>query len=430
MQRDISSKKQLHYGWVIFGCCFVMVMVALGFCSSPFSLYLPVVTEQLEIPRSIFSLTNSFRYIVVAVMNLLFGALVKKISPRLMTAFGFIALIASLLIYSAATNVVVFYVGGCFLGLGLAWTTTTMVGYFVEKWFTKSKGTIMGVILAANGIGAAISSQLLTPLIYSSDKNGWRISYRYTALLLFVVGAVVVFLLRDDPKDKNLEPMGKDAVAKAKRGSKWAGLSSKEAFSKPYTYFALFFVFLCGLALQGCTGPSSAHMKDVGFDPSVIANAVSTHSLLLAAAKMLTGISYDKLGLRVTMLICNTFSVGTFIILWFMDTSRPFLPYLYSFFSAFGLPLETVMLPLIASDLFGQKDFSKLMGIFVSVNTMGYFFGTPLINLFFDKLGTYRSGYLFSIFVMLVAAVGMQFVITAAHNQRAAIESVINSEEE
>ena len=120
-----------------------MVMVALGFCSSPFSLYLPVVTEQLEIPRSVFSLTNSFRYIVVAVMNLLFGMLVKKISPRLMTAFGFIALIASLLIYSAATNVVVFYVGGCFLGLGLAWTTTTMVGYFVEKWFTNSKGTIM-----------------------------------------------------------------------------------------------------------------------------------------------------------------------------------------------------------------------------------------------------------------------------------------------
>ncbi len=407
-----------------------MVMVALGFCSSPFSLYLPVVTEQLEIPRSVFSLTNSFRFIVVAVMNLLFGMLVKKISPRLMTACGFASLVVSLLIYSSAKNVVVFYVGGCFLGLGLAWTTTTMVGYFVEKWFTKSKGTIMGVILAANGIGAAISSQILTPMIYSSDKNGWRLSYRYTAIFILIVGAVIVFFLRDDPTDKNLEPMGKDAVAKTKRGTKWAGLSSKEAFSKPFTYFALFFVFLVGLALQGCTGSSTAHMKDVGFDPSVIANAISTHSLLLAAAKMLTGISYDKLGLRATMLICNTFSIGTFIVLWFMDTSRPLLPYLYSFFSAFGLPLETVMLPLIASDLFGQKDFSKLMGIFVSVNTMGYFVGTPVINLIYDKLGSYRTGYLASIMIMAIAAVGMQFVISAAHKQRVLIEMSMKFEEE
>ena len=417
-----ERKKKLHYGWIIFGCCFVMVMIALGFCSSPFSLYLPVITEQLNIPRSIYSVTNSFRFIVVAVMNLLFGALVKKINPRLMTACGFLALISALMLFSYSTSIVVFYIGGCFLGLGLAWTTTTMVGYFVEKWFTKSKGTIMGIILAANGLGAAISSQVLTPMIYSADKNGWRISYRLTALMLLIVGGIIVFLLRNEPKDKGLEPMGANAAVKAKRGTKWDGLSSKEAFSRPSTYFALLFVFLVGFSLQGCGGSATAHMRDVGFDPTMVANALSFQSLVMVGSKILTGISYDKFGLRITMLFCNVCAIAAFLILAFMDVSKSAMPYIYGIVVPFGLPLETVMLPLIASDLFGSRDYSKLMGILVAVNTLGYFFGTPAVNFVFDKLGSYRVAYLISIAIMATAAIGMQLVITAAHKQRRALE--------
>ena len=419
-----EKSKKLHYGWVVFGCCFVMVLVALGFCSSCKSLYLPVITENLNIPRSLYSITDSCRYVVVAVMNLLFGSLVQKHSPRKLAALGFASLIISCLLYSFATHVVVFYIGGCFLGIGLAWTTTTMVGYFVEKWFTKSKGAIMGIILASNGIGAAIASQVLTPMIYSAtNENGWRVSYRFTAGLLAVVGVIVVFLLRDKPEDKGLEPMGADAVAKEKRGAKWEGISAKEAFRRPYTYFALLFVFLVGYSLQGTTGCASAHMKDVGFDPALIANALSLHSLVLAAAKMLTGVCFDRFGLRVSMLICNVCSMVALGALPFMDGTSTSLPYIYSVIIPFGLPLETVMLPLIASDLYGQKDYSKLMGIFVSVNTMGYFFGSPAINLVYDKAGTYRPAFFAAIAIMAVAAVGMQIVITVSHKQRTAPEA-------
>ena len=425
-EKTKGVRKRLHYGWIIFGCCFVMVMVALGFCSTPFSLYLPVVTEQLSIPRSIFSLTNSFRFAVVAIMNLLFGALITRISPRRMTAFGFLSLIGAMLLFSFAKSIVLFYIGGCLLGLGLAWTTTTMVGYYVEKWFSKAKGTIMGVILAANGIGGAIAGQVLTPYIYSASTDGWRVSYRLTALLLLIVGAVVVLLLRNDPMDKGLQPMGADAEAKAKRGSDWEGISAKEAFASPSTYFAMFCVFLIGMALNGCTGTASAYMRDLGFDPQVIANVVSIHSLALAASKMLVGVGYDRLGLRVTMLICSGFAVLCFLTLVLMETAGSASAYVYAVLSSLGLPLETVMLPLIASFMFGRKDYAKMMGIFVSVNTFGYLVATPAINLVFDKLGSYRSAYIASIFIMLFAAAGMQLVLAAAQKrQRAGAEGLL-----
>ena len=199
---------------------------------------------------------------------------------------------------------------------------------------------------------------------------------------------------------------------------------------RPYTYFAFLCVFLVGFCLQACSGCASAHMRDIGFEPTLIANALSIHSLVLAGAKMLTGISFDKFGLRVTLLICNVCSVIALLLLEFMSTDSAVLPYIYSVVIAFGLPLETVMLPLIASDLYGQKDYSRLMGIFVSVNTMGYFFGSPAINLVYDKMGSYRPAFYAGIAVMVVAAVGMQIVITASHKQRAAMETAQENKEE
>ena len=42
---------------------------------------------------------------------------------------------------------------------------------------------------------------------------------------------------------------------------------------------------------------------------------------------------------------------------------------------SFALPLETVMIPIYANDLFGDKAFNSLLGIFVSLNQIGYAFG-------------------------------------------------------
>lgn len=61
----------------------------------------------------------------------------------------------------------------------------------------------------------------------------------------------------------------------------------------------------------------------------------------------------------------------------------------YGVFSSFALPLETVMIPLVVTELFGSVSFAKLLGIYVSVNTAGFAIGNPIANLVFDLCGTY-----------------------------------------
>ncbi len=115
-----KQPKRFHYAWVIFAICFLSVFTSLGFCSSPKSLFLAAITEDLGIPRSLFSIGNSCRFISTAVINLFFGRLVAKFGPRKLIAAGFTCLALSNLIGAVSNGIFGFYVSNIFLGLGLA----------------------------------------------------------------------------------------------------------------------------------------------------------------------------------------------------------------------------------------------------------------------------------------------------------------------
>lgn len=420
-----KQPKRFHYAWVIFAICFLSVFTSLGFCSSPKSLFLAAITEDLGIPRSLFSIGNSCRFITTAIINLFFGRLVAQFGPRKLIAAGFTCLTLSNLIGAVSNGIFGFYVSNVFLGLGLAWSTTSLVGIVVEKWFTSSKGTVMGFILAANGLGGAISSQIFSRIIY--DKvDGWRTAYFVAAAIMVAVGLIIVLLMRNKPEDINTHALGDGTVSKKKqRGREWIGIDAHDAFRKPYFYVCAVCVFLTGMILQSAAGISSAHMKDQGISPDVIANAMSIGSLVLMVSKMSTGACFDRFGLRVTMLFCNVCAITAITMLAFVDNG--ITATIYKIIVAFGLPLETIMLPLIAKECFGQKSYAFLMGLMVSFNTLGYSVGSPLMNLIFDMTGTYSGGLIFMAGFLVVVAVVMQFVITAAHKERKRVEAARNA---
>ena len=415
-----KTKKKIEYKWVAVVLSFLMVMICLGFCSSPKSLFIGPVTEYLGISRGAFSIGDSLRFISTAVINVFFGYLVGKFGTKKLIGAGFLCLIASQLLYSFAENVYAFYIGGILLGLGFSWTTTTMVGCVVNRWCRESKGTIMGAVLAANGIGGAIAIQLITPVI-ESGPLGYKSAYRMIAIILGVV-ALLMMLIYREKKDSDAPAVSK----KKSRGREWVGIDYKSAVRTPYFYGAAICIFLTGLVLQGVNGVAAAHMKDVGIDPAYVATVLSIHSLVLALFKFLTGVVYDRFGLRTTITMCSVTAVIVMILLSMLTNSvmGKILAMIYGIFSSLALPLETILLPIYAGDLFGQKSFDKILGLFVSVNTAGYAVGAPVINFIYDMTGSYASGFVLCACVMLAVIVALQFVINAAHKKQKEIEAM------
>jgi MFS family permease len=237
-----------------------------------------------------------------------------------------------------------------------------------------------------------------------------------------VTGIIAVIFLRNAPKGE--ETAAPAASGKKKpRGGGWVGMDYETARKKPFFYAALVGIFLTGMVLQGVNGASGAHMKDAGLDAGYVATVLSLHSLALMAFKFLAGFSYDKFGLRTTMIVCDVAAVVVMIFL-ALVTNTPegrIFALVYGVFSSLALPLETIMLSLITTDLFGNKSFDKMLGIISALNVAGYAVGAPLMNWSYDLFDTYVPFIWICAGIMVVVTVMYQLVISAAQKERKAI---------
>ena len=407
------------YRWVIVSVCCLMVLTVLGFCSSSKSIYISPVCEALGISRSAFSINDSCRYIATAVVNIFFGALISKFGAKKLILAGFVSLITSMLIYAQSTNIIGFYIGGIFLGVGLSWTTTTMVGSVVNKWCAKNKGTIMGAVLASNGIGAAIAIQILTPIIYDNGNAfGYRTSYKLVAAILLAVAVIMIIFFKNEP-DKRVSFVEEKAESK-QNDKAYDNNKNSTLLKKAYFYAAAICIFFTGMILQGVSGIAAPMLSDVGLHSSYVATVLSVHALLLTISKFSTGFLCDRIGVKKTSLICF---FAAFLSMFLLLNSRPtgigkVAAMAYGVFSPFALPLETIMLPIYASEFSEEKSFNKILGIFVSLNTAGYAVGAPVANLCYDITGSYDILLYTSCALIIFTALTMQIAINKAHKDR------------
>ena len=415
-----NKKQKLDYMWVMMGLAFLMVATGLGLCSGGRSNYLTAICAALDLKRGSFAINDTIRYIVTTIANIYFGKTVAKFGTKKLIVTGFICLICFAFINSTATHLIGFYIASIFLGIGLCWTGTTMASTVVNLWCTKNKGTITGAVLAANGIGGAIAIQALSPIIFEEGNPfGYQRSYRIVCIILAIVLALILLFYRE----KEIDPGTQVGKKKKARGAGWVGMRYKDAVKKPYFYVALVCMFLIGMYLQGLGGISTPHLYDVGIPVATVATISSLASLLLTFGKFSSGFMYDRLGMRITMNICFACSFISLVSIIFVDNSKAgiCLAYMRGCFSPLALPLETVMVPLFASELFGNRCFGKTVGLFAAASTAGFAVGAPLGNIIFDFFGSYNVAFALFGGIALFVAFAMQFVLSAANRDRKAI---------
>lgn len=413
---DLANKPK--YKWVILVVCFMMEFVCLGFCSSNAGMYLTAITSALGFERSLFSLNTSFRYIVSILLSLWFGALVKKFGVKKLVYVGLATLSASTFLYAFSNELYQFYLAGALLGAGVILTGSTMAGTIIRQWFDKDVGKYTGIALSANGIGGALAAQVISPIINNGDPFGYRGAYVLSGVVILVFSIVIVIFLK--------EPVGKTVSAsKSKKTASWEGLEYNQVLKKSYFYCTAAMIFFSGICLESISHTGIAHLTDSGIDAEYVAAVASVSSLILTVAKIVIGILYDKKGLRFTMLMCHTMMFVAYILIVFADATPfgKFAGMAAMVLSRLALPLETVMIPLMSGDMFGNKSLVSVMGVFVAVKSAGSCVDAPICNLVFDLTGSYVPIYIAFGVMMVIVTVLFQLVITAAYKDKKLLEA-------
>ena len=420
------KKSRLDYKWVVLVVCFLMVFICLGFCSSNVGLFTVPVTNALHIDRLAYTYWSSIRYAVQVFVALYFGTLVNRFGIKKMVLVGLCALIGATALRAVGTNVLYFYIAGALHGIGIVFVGSTMAGAIVQRWFKQDVGKYTGIVMSANGIGGAIAAQVISPIINNGETFGYRKAYLLSAVITLAISVIILVFLREKPSDGPVV-VGKQKKM-PKKGALWVGIEYEAVKKKAYFYIVAALIFLTGISLQSIGSITIVYMTDLGISPAFIATLSTVASLTLTFSKLLVGATYDKWGLRVALLMCQIAALATFILKGVLTNSPIGLVFATTatVLSSIALPLETVMIPLMTNDLFGSASYSKVLGIFMAMNSLGLCLGSPLGELFRKIAGDYRSCFWFFSIVLVVVIVSYQFVLQSANKQRNAILAAEN----
>lgn len=408
-----------HYHWVIAVVLLILMAVRGGTGNNLPSLHLIPVTDALDITRAQFSLATSASSVVMLVSVLLIGTVAKRMDYRYVMAIFMLTGAVSYAIMEQANSYGVFFVGYLLLGLCNGFCGEAGTTRMVSTWFYKYRGTVLGVVMSATGLGASITCIFQAAAI---ERSGYQASFRLVAIMMGVCAILAFLLLRSEPAKIGRGPYGEGEKLSNKKTAQplFRGLPMKKLTRRPSFYMMLFGTLLISVLSNLALPVIVPHLQDRGLTFGQASYLQSVLMLCLAGAKILTGYLCDTIGAKKTSLLCIALDAAALVLL-ATATSFAFATVAVVVF-AMALPVITVTVPLLAASLFGYQAQDSYTGIFISMVSASAIIANPIANIVYDRVGTYQ--YLFLLAAgLLVLMLGIYLLMyRLADKDRQAME--------
>ena len=382
-----------HYHWAIALVVLIELAVFSGILNNIIGLHLIPVTEDLGISRGSFSLAFSIRPLLGFFSTLFSGVLfVKHGYRKLASIFLLVAAIAFGLL-GISQNFLMLAIASAILGLSEGFCTTAAASRMVNTWFHSHQGMILGLVTASTGLGGSLFSVVLSRTIAAGS---WRHSFYLSAILVAIVAGLIFLIARNRPGDLGLLPFGagKGHGKKPRKASRdhWAGYEAKDVMKKPTFYLMILVVFLSCACTYAAYSVVVPHCQDCGMSATEAASIQSIMLLSLAAAKFICGSLSDILGAKFINAVCMICSCVGLVLLTLVDGIS--MAIIACIFFSVGTVMTTITVPLLSSALFGYKPQGTIIGIFMALVPASSVVTTPIVNMIYDRIGTYNPIFL------------------------------------
>ncbi|WP_237479854.1 MFS transporter [Lichenibacterium dinghuense] len=254
----ILARRGIHYAWVVAALTFLAMLTTAGAMGLPGALILPLHAEYGWSTATISS-ALALRILLFGLMAPFSAAFILRFGLRAVVVCAVALISAGLLLATAMTSFwQLLVLWGVVVGLGTGLTAMVLGATVANRWFTKSRGLVLGLLTASAATGQLAFLPLATQLV---SHVGWRAAVVPTVAACVAVAALVALFMVDRPEDLGLGAYGEEArgaaplaAAPASAGPgpvRRAVLTLREAAGVP-AFWALFATFfICGLSTNG-----------------------------------------------------------------------------------------------------------------------------------------------------------------------------------
>ena len=419
-----EPKKRVFYGWDVLAATTFVLCMSFG-TSTSIGVYFKPIVEEFGWLRGDLSLGISIGYFLFALSSPIIGLIIDRIGVRPVFIAGIVMMAVGFGLMSFVSRLWHVYVYfGVLVALGGASTTFVTVSATVIHWFEKRRGMALSIANAGGALGLLLMVYLAAFLI---QRIGWRLAFVYSAVILAATTLpVILFVIRNDPKEMGLRPDGRTADgrvagAPGAPSRNLAHLDWRQAMKPPPFFLISAGYFTCGFSVTMFTIHTIPYATDLGFDFQTAAWAVSFSGFFNVIGTLLAGVISDKTG-RKNILGITYFVRGLSFVIFLLWQN---LFTLYLFAAVIGLSYFATV-PLTAGltgDIYGSKNMGIIYGSMTGIHQIGSAVGVYLGGLMFDWTGSYRGAYMMAVVLLMGASLVSFMVRESKYREPVAAES-------
>ncbi len=376
-----------HYHWIIAVVLFLVTAIRGGIANNMSGLHLIPVTEAMDISRAQYSLAGSASSLAAMLAVLLSGGLVLRYGHRFLLTVFLLVGAASYAVMTVANGYILWFAAYVLLGVANGICGEAGSTQLVSVWFHKHRGAVLGAVSSATGLGGSVMCVIQTAAM---EAGTYRTSYLLAAILFAAVAVLSLVFVRSHPAKMGLLPYGdgeKLTYKKREHEDHWHGFTMHQIYRRPTFYMMFIGTFLSCMLVYLAFIVVVPHLQDRGLSAMQASTMQSVLMLGLAGFKILAGFLCDRIGARKVALLCMTFNAVALILL--ALTTGFVMSLIAMVILAMGLPIVTIIIPLLASSLFGYQAQTEYNGIFIAMVSAASMVAGPISNAFYDRLGTY-----------------------------------------
>lgn len=412
------QRARIFYGWWIVAVCFIVFIFHAGAAFYSFSRFMPTLIEEFGSSTAAIAGAASLYMLVLGLTGPVIGRLTDKYGPKKLMLLGAIIAGAGLMLCSLANAVWHIYALYFVLGIGFGGAGLVPVGAVVSNWFTRRRGTAMGIAM----VGIAIGAILIAPLTgYLIESIGWQMAF----LILGVLTAVliippVMLVMKNRPEDMGLLPDGArpvegeampelasvpDSKAISRAGEE--GWTPSKAFRSLPFWLLLATFFFAGAVIAGVLQNEVNFLKVMGIPMAAATLALGLTGGIGGVGKLAFGVLADRLSPRYTAILCIALQVVGLSILLMTHTTAMVWAFVFVF--GFAMGGNITLQPLVTSEFFGMKSFGALLGWVVLAGAVGSALGPVVGAAIYDASGSYSLAFIIFLVAYAAAIAALSF---------------------
>jgi MFS family permease len=405
---------RFFYGYWIVLAGFVTLTLSSGLTYYGFSVMNQSVAADAEFHWSPGQVTLAFTCFAVAmaVTSPLVGRLTDKRGSRQVLIIGTIVLSLSLVLLSTISSLWSY----CLLHFGLGMSMTILgavpISVLISNWFHRRRGTMQGLSFIGLGFGGFVFGPLIRN--YLIPNLGWRDTYAVLALLSAVVMTLVIlFLVKNHPRDKGLSPYGAEATEIADdhrpEAGKVPGLTLKETLSKSAFWLISLTAAVYGMGLTGgLQNLERILTARPEFTAGDAAFAVGIVGLSSAAGKFVFGYLCDRIDPKYTTAMAYAFTGLSLTVLTLAHSMHHL--WLYGIILGLGMGGWAPNTAMLAANYFGRRQYGTILGNIHLIFMLGEAVGPALVGRVYDQTLTYNT-ILLTLSILCAAAIPLIIIV-------------------